>query len=65
MLDKYFVTIYKPERIKVVGQLIQHISDQLTIMGLFNNVGPGVQSHRLVAMGERRPTWNAHLWDVK
>lgn len=65
LLDRYFVTISKPERIRVVGQIIHHISDQLTIMGLFYNVSPGVVSHRLVGVGERRPAWNGHQWDVK
>src|SRR5438132_677541 len=47
LLDKYFVTISKPERIEVVGQLIYRITDQLTIMGLFYNVSPGIVSNRL------------------
>ena len=25
----------------------------------------GILSNRLVSFPERRPSWNAHLWDVK
>lgn len=63
LLDRYFVTIRRDERIKVVGQIIHVISDQLTIMGLFYNTTPGVVSNRLTNVGQgRRITWNAHEW---
>jgi peptide/nickel transport system substrate-binding protein len=65
LLDRYFVTIPRAERIRVVGQIISHISDQLTIMGLFYNTNPAVRSNRLTnasAVQRARVTWNAHEW---
>jgi len=67
LLDRYFVTISRSERIPIVGQIIHHISDQLTIMGLFYNTDPGAHSSRLQGakvVPQTNITWNAHEWTV-
>jgi hypothetical protein len=49
----------------VVGQIIHHISDRLTMMGLFYNTTPGVISNRLTGVDRhRRNVWNVHEWSV-
>jgi ABC-type transport system substrate-binding protein len=67
LLDRYFVTIPPDERVRVVGQIISHISDQLTILGLFYNTNTTMISNRLghaSADQRARITWNAHQWNV-
>jgi ABC-type transport system substrate-binding protein len=66
LLDRYFVTIAREERVRVVRDIIHHISERLTMMGLFYNATPGVIGHRLTNVGEhRRIVWNAHEWAVQ
>jgi peptide/nickel transport system substrate-binding protein len=66
LLDRYFVTIPRDERMQVVGHIIYHISDRLTIMGLFYNSDPGAISNRLSVTGEhRRIAWDAHEWALR
>jgi peptide/nickel transport system substrate-binding protein len=69
LIDRYFVTIQRPERMRVLGQIIHHISDQATIMGILYQVAPVMVGSRLVNIGDygERATsaWNAHQWDVK
>ncbi|MPZ15026.1 MAG: hypothetical protein GEU73_11485 [Chloroflexi bacterium] len=69
LIDRYFVTISRPERMQVLGQLMHHISDQLIIMGLFYLPSPTLMQNRLanVGPGGNRATqaWNAHEWDVR
>jgi peptide/nickel transport system substrate-binding protein len=65
LLDRYFVTVAREERVRVVRDINHHISERLTMMGLFYNATPGVISHRLTNAGEhRRIVWNAHQWAV-
>ena len=69
LLDRYFVTIPKAERLQVLGQILFHIADQLPQLSLFYDAEPTVMSNRLVNIGARWPSatqaWNAHEWDVK
>jgi peptide/nickel transport system substrate-binding protein len=70
LLDKYAATIPQPERLQVLGQILNHMSDQLNIMGLFydtettaigkrlHNVTPNAKELGTTAM------WNVADWDV-
>lgn len=66
LLDRYFSTIPLNERTEVLGQIIFHIADQLTQMGLFFDAEPTVLSGRLQNVAARWPSstqaWNAHQW---
>jgi len=69
LIDRYFITISRPERMQVLGQIVNHIGDQATILGIFYQVTPVMVGSRLVNIGEygerATPAWNAHEWDVK
>lgn len=63
LLDRYFVTIPRAERVEVLGRIIHDISDRLIIMGLFYNTTPGVISNRIRGANQgRQIAWNAHEW---
>lgn len=68
LLDRYFTTIGQQERIGVMGELIYHIADQVTVMGLFYDAQPTVIGSRLrnVSSAEVFSTqaWNAHDWEM-
>jgi len=69
MVDRYFSTIPSAERLEIVKQAMNHITTNLTMMGLFYNTEPTLISNRLTTVtartGDGTHAWNAHLWDVK
>ena len=69
LLDRYFTTIPKPERLQALGRVAQHMTEQLVIMGIFYTVEPAMVNNRLTGITSRkvenaRHPWNAHEWDV-
>ncbi len=70
LIDRLFVTIRRGERAEVLGQILQHMTDQLNVMGLIYDVDPLMVSNRLervVAPKDATATvaWNVHDWGAK
>jgi len=69
LIERLFVTIPRPERTQVLGQIVHHISDQVIMMGLYYLASPTLMHNRLVnvdAGGDRATqAWNAQEWDIK
>jgi peptide/nickel transport system substrate-binding protein len=69
LLEAYFKTVPVPERIQALGQIIRHVADQVTLVGLHYNPQPGAISDRVLNVGTEWPavfiTWNAYEWDVR
>jgi ABC-type transport system substrate-binding protein len=66
LIDKYFVTIPRQERIQTVGQIIHQMTDQLTLMNLFYSEDASLVGNRLVGAGAQTSstTWNAEQWTI-
>lgn len=65
LIDKYFVTIPKDERIEVAKQLVHHVSDQLPLMGLYYDSEPRFIANRLTGVPVKgSQAWNAHRWKL-
>lgn len=68
LIERYEVTIPKAERMRILGQIVHHQTDRLTLMGLFHHFSPTLVANRLKNVGGRgvRTTeaWNAHEWDA-
>jgi peptide/nickel transport system substrate-binding protein len=68
-LDAYFKTVPVPQRIEALGQVIRHMADQVTAVGLYYNPIPGAISNRVANVSNDWPqvfiTWNAHEWDLR
>lgn len=68
LIDGYFTTVSIAERTRTLGQIVRHVADQVTVVGLFYNPIPGAFSSRLVNAGTHwyHPlvTWNIHEWDA-
>ncbi len=71
LLDRYFVTIPRPERIAVVSQVAMHIAETLNLMGLFYQAEPTMVNNRIspvsltMAGGTTIFMGNVNEWDVK
>jgi peptide/nickel transport system substrate-binding protein len=62
LIDTYFRTIPRPERILVLSQILRHVSENLNWMGLTYDVDSTAIGNRLKNVGP--VPWNSHLWDV-
>jgi peptide/nickel transport system substrate-binding protein len=69
MLDRYFTTIPMPDRMEALGRIIQHMSDQVVWMGLFDRLDPAMIGNRIQGVHPRTQDatqgWNAHEWTVQ
>jgi peptide/nickel transport system substrate-binding protein len=69
LIDAYFTTISKPERMQVMGQVVRHLSDQAVIMGILYNSSVTLVSNRIANVGAggggATQAWNSHEWDVR
>lgn len=68
LLERYFVTIPRPERVQAAAQIVRFMTDQLIWMGLFHQAEPVMIANRIQGPAARTQgathTWNAHEWDV-
>ena len=63
VIDAYFRTIPRQERMAALGQIIHHMTDRVTTINLFYDVETALVSNRLQHVSFR-PAWNAHEWDI-
>ncbi len=70
MIDRFYATVPRQDRIQVLGQIVQHVALQLPVMGLFYSSEPTLIGNRLLNVSARKvpdsiQSWNANEWDVK
>jgi len=61
LIDRFFVTIPRTERMGVYGQIIHHLTDQLVVMGLYFTPDATGVSNRLKNVPAGSP-WNSQEW---
>ena len=72
LIDTYLRTIPEPARISVLGGIVQHVAEQLPVIGLYYGWRSDAYTNRLVNVGTRwsgltgtSPSWDAQVWDVR
>ncbi len=71
IIDRYWVTIPWNERMEVTGQILSHLTDQVTVLPLFYDMDIMLSSNRLLnadhvlRVDGAAQAWNAHEWDVR
>ena len=67
-IDAFATTIPRDARMVALGQMVHHMTDNLTVMGLLNTVRPTMVNKRIqnVTGLSSRATevWNVETWDV-
>jgi hypothetical protein len=63
-------TISARDRVPLLAQVVQHMTDQVTVIGVHYNAEPVMVGNRVHGVntrgaGESTEAWNAHLWEVK
>jgi len=68
-IDRFYVTISRPERTQIAKQIISFMTDQALILGIFYTIEPIMVNNRMVNVTPRTSrgthAWNAQEWDVK
>ena len=73
LIDTHERTIRPQERVPLMGRIVQHVADQLPVIGIYYNANAHAHAHRLLNVGTaqtgqgpraRNAAWNAHEWDV-
>ena len=67
MIDRYFTTIPWSERMNALGQVVHHMTDQVTVMGVYFDIAPVMVSNRLVGVRGRpggTEVSNILLWEL-
>jgi hypothetical protein len=64
-IDALNIAVRTDERMRLLGQAVRHVTENLNVWGLVFNPDPILISRRLVNIGPDRPTWNTHQWDVR
>lgn len=65
LLDRYFVTIPRAERVQIAAQIIQHMTSQVVPLPLFYDANSVVIGKRLNHVTGSEVGWNAHEWTVQ
>ena len=69
LIERHRIAIPTPERLQVTREIIHHMTENLSNMGLFYDVEPMMVSHRLLdaVVGPQQglALQNVHQWDVK
>jgi peptide/nickel transport system substrate-binding protein len=68
LIERYHVTIPIPERMSVLGQIVNHMSEQLVLMTLFYDKEVTAVANRLVNFTKglsSTQAWNAEQWDLR
>lgn len=68
LLDDFQRAIPTADRVRLFGEIIHHMTDQLTVLPLFYDVNVSLISNRLQNVGAAHAVgteaWNAELWDL-
>jgi len=65
MIDRYHSTIPWAPRMEVLGQILNHMTTQLNVMGLFYDTKTVMASNRVGNVFAQNTPWNAHEWSAK
>lgn len=70
LIDRHFSTIPTAQRIEILGQILRHMSENLSMMGMFYNAEVSMIANRLRGVGGRGPegsmgTANVHEWTAE
>lgn len=64
LIDRYFSTIPKQDRIGVLRHIVNHMTDRVTNLDLFYDVEGALVTKRLLNVPFTR-AWNVHEWDLQ
>ncbi|HZT07925.1 MAG TPA: hypothetical protein VFC51_12915 [Chloroflexota bacterium] len=65
LIDRYYVTIPRAERMQIAAQIVRHLSDQVVPLLLFYDLTATAIGSRLRRVSwQGNELWSAYEWDV-
>jgi peptide/nickel transport system substrate-binding protein len=64
LIERLFETVPHRERMDVLGQIVNHVSDQLPLLALLYGGGAALVADRLKGVTGGAQGWNAHEWTL-
>ena len=67
LIGRYFMAVPRDERVRVLGDIIHHMTDQVVVIRLFYNAVPQMVNKRLTNVTPRTSrtnAWTPQLWDL-
>jgi peptide/nickel transport system substrate-binding protein len=65
LIDRFFTTIPRAERIQTLRQIIHYMTDQVVILGIFWDPTPTMVANRLHSITKPGEVWDVHQWDTR
>jgi peptide/nickel transport system substrate-binding protein len=69
LIERYERTVPRAERMRLFGDVVHHVTDQVLLLPIYHEPEPALISNRLINVGGPRgmsmQAWNAHEWDVR
>lgn len=69
-LERYMTTVSERERVPMLGEIVRHVTENVTLLDLWHNAETIVVASRLRNVTNKKtssgdPTWNAYDWDLR
>jgi peptide/nickel transport system substrate-binding protein len=68
LVDQYFVTVARPERMQVLRDIVHHLSENVVFIGLFYTTTHSLIGDRVKNVNSRGPNsteaWNSEQWEL-
>lgn len=61
-IERFFVTVQRPARMQILGDIIHQMTDQVMTLGLFYDGTPALIGRRIEGVTARQEGWNADVW---
>jgi peptide/nickel transport system substrate-binding protein len=65
LIDRYFTTIPREERARTLGEIMRHMTEVLSVMGLYYDAQATLVANRITGMTSPQTGWNAHAWEAR
>jgi peptide/nickel transport system substrate-binding protein len=64
LIEKYVTTIPQRERIQAVAEIVNSMTTEVIVLGIYWALDPVLIGNRLLNVSSQNPTWNAHEWEA-
>jgi len=64
-IDRFFGTVPRAERMDVLNQIVNYMTTQVVILGMFWDPGPTLASNRIGNMKDPGAVWDAYEWTIR
>jgi hypothetical protein len=70
LIERFLVTIPRAERLRVAGDIVHHLTDQVIVLDQFYDLEPQAVASRVTGAATQvartaTNTWNVHSWDLR